>query len=291
MMTGCHGRLGRGSVATVFVVTGRITASIGNSIAASVERSQWTSDIFAWANAGWTITLPLLSTRKGWVAVPLLTPAVQSQKETMAPEDVISAQDTAAERNSEVALLAAKACGGDRSAFEQLIDQFQAEIFRMVYYRTRSRMDAEDLSQEIFMQAYKHIHRLQDPERFRAWLFTIASNRVRDFQRRKRFLSFFGMADAEAPPDTLERQVHSDPGSLERLVQREFWSELQRLAVQLSRWEREVFFLRFLDELSLREIAQVLKKSESAVKTHLYRALEKFKKSRELIGLLQGDQS
>jgi len=52
---------------------------------------------------------------------------------------------------------------------------------------------------------------------------------------------------------------------------------VQRLSNRFSSAEREVFFLRFVDELSIREIAEVLKKSESAIKTHLYRALKKFK--------------
>jgi len=187
-----------------------------------------------------------------------------------------------------VALLAARAGRGERAAFEQLIGRFQAEIFRMVYFRTRSRMDAEDLTQEIFLQAYRHLSRLHDPGRFRSWLYAIATNRVRDFLRRKRFLALFrGGEDnvVEEPPD---REPYAVPGSLDRLIQIEFWTQVDRLAAQLSRWEREVFYLRFLDQLSLREIAEILKKSESAVKTHLYRALAKFKGNRELIEILKG---
>ena len=207
----------------------------------------------------------------------------------MTPLDAPPPQAVSTDQSTEVAGLAARACGGERAAFEQLIDRFQAQIFRMVYYRTSSRMDAEDLTQEIFIQAYQHVNRLQDPKRFRAWLYTIAANRVRDFLRRRRMLSFFVTATEDEPLDIPDRQTHANPGSLDRLIQREFWSELQRLAAQLSRWEREVFFLRFIDQLSLREIAEVLNKSESAVKTHLYRALQKFKENRELIVLLQGE--
>ncbi len=58
---------------------------------------------------------------------------------------------------------------------------------------------------------------------------------------------------------------------------------------KLSRWEREVFLLKYLDQLTIREISQILNKSESAVKTHLYRAIGKFKKCPEFIQMLQGD--
>ena len=53
--------------------------------------------------------------------------------------------------------------------------------------------------------------------------------------------------------------------------------------------EREVFMLRFMDDLNIKEIAQILKKSESTIKTHLYRALAKFKKEKKLRQFLQED--
>ena len=62
-----------------------------------------------------------------------------------------------------------------------------------------------------------------------------------------------------------------------------------RFTNKLSRWEREVFHLRFLDQLGIKEIAMVLSKSESTIKTHLYRALHKFKETPELNSVLQGE--
>jgi len=72
------------------------------------------------------------------------------------------------------------------------------------------------------------------------------------------------------------------------LLRREFWDRLKKFAGGLSRWEREIFFLRFLDQLTIREIAEALQKSESAVKTHLYRAVNKFKNDREMALLMEG---
>ncbi len=64
--------------------------------------------------------------------------------------DLLSSQSGAGGSSQQVALLTGKAQNGDRAAFEQLIGLFHEEIFRMVYYRTQSRMDAEDLTQDIF---------------------------------------------------------------------------------------------------------------------------------------------
>jgi RNA polymerase sigma-70 factor (ECF subfamily) len=177
----------------------------------------------------------------------------------------------------EVTSLAEKARNGDRSAFETLVGLFHGEVFRMVYYRTRSRMDAEDLTQDIFLSAYKNLGSLKDLERFRPWLFRIAVNRVHDFHRRKRFLAFFGITNEEDEPERGDREIHDNPQALDQLLKHEFWSMVANLSKRFSPMEREVFMLRFMDQLGLREIAEILHKSESAVKTHLYRALKKFK--------------
>ena len=66
-------------------------------------------------------------------------------------------------------------------------------------------------------------------------------------------------------------------GTMDAIVRKEFWQKVETMLTQLSKMEKEVFLLRFLDDLGIKEIADVLHKSESTVKTHLYRALGKFK--------------
>jgi RNA polymerase sigma-70 factor (ECF subfamily) len=169
--------------------------------------------------------------------------------------------------------LVIQARDGNRLAFEQLINRFQGDIYRMIYYRIRARMDTEDLAQDVFVRAYRNISRIREPGKFRSWLFTIAVNRVNDYLRKKRVRSIF-----QNPPEALEQVLKED-----------FWRHVGRIAKKLSKMEREVFMLRFLDNLNINEIAQILKKSESTVKTHLYRALAKFKKEKGLRQFLQED--
>lgn len=181
---------------------------------------------------------------------------------------------------------------GRDELFERLIHLHQGAIFRMVYYRTRSRLDAEDLTQDIFLQAYKNLGSLRDSSRSRSWLFQIASNRVRDHYRKKRLLSLFGSSRFEE--DDFDRipapENGHHPGALNHLMRREFWDIVKRFTAKLSGTEREVFLLRFMDQLTIREITEVLGKSESAVKTHLYRALRKFKEDPLMIDLLEGER-
>lgn len=186
-----------------------------------------------------------------------------------------------------VTSLVERARDGDKSAFEELVDLFQEAIFRMVYYRTRSRMDAEDLTQEIFIKAFENLSKLRDLERFRTWLFRMAINRVRDFYRKKRVLAFFRTVEDDTDADLADVEIQDDPGALDYIIRQEFWQQVKSFSNMLSRLEREVFFLRFMDHLNLREIAQVMDKSESTVKTHLYRGLKKFKENSTLLQLLE----
>ena len=166
---------------------------------------------------------------------------------------------------------------GDRTAFHRLVDRYQAEIFRMIYYRTRSQMDAEDLTQDVFLRAFKHIGRLDNPQLFRSWLFRIGINRVRDHHRRNRLKSLIGMVSLD-DEDFRETEETAEPPEASQVVARkDFWNRVQHMLVSLSRLEREIFLLRFLDQLSLKEISAAMQKNENTIKTHLYRALNKVK--------------
>ncbi len=182
---------------------------------------------------------------------------------------------------------------GNRTAFEQLVELTQEEIFRMIYYRTNSRADAEDLAQEVFLQAYKKVGRLKSADQFRGWLYSIALNRVRDFHRSRRFKNLFSEWDESSDMSPSNEPHQNDAGAspLDSLAREAFWTRLTRSLEQLSRWEREVFMLRFMDQLSLREISRALTKSESTVKTHLYRALKKLKSDASLFELLKEESA
>ena len=159
----------------------------------------------------------------------------------------------------------------------------------MIYYRIRARMDDEDLTKDVFIRAFRSISRLREPDRFRSWLFRIAVNRVNDYLRKKRVRSIFKSSDENPDIQPEATQFQEQPEALEQVLKEDFWRQIGRIAKKLSKMEREVFMLRFLDHLNINEIAQTLKKSESTVKTHLYRALAKFKKEKALRQFLQED--
>lgn len=189
--------------------------------------------------------------------------------------------------SAQLVLLVNQAKDGNRSAFAQLIDQFQADVYRMVYYRIRSRADAEDIAQDVFLKAYQKISSIKDASRFRGWLFSITLNRIRDFQRKKRFRSLFKAEDENIESQPPLETGTDQPDALDHVLREDFWRQIRLILNKLSKMEREVFLLRFFDHLNINEIAGALKKNESTIKTHLYRALAKFKKEPGIRQLLK----
>lgn len=196
-----------------------------------------------------------------------------------------------ADASAELAQWVEKAKAGNKMAFERLIGLFHEQIFRMVYFRTHSEMDAEDLTQEIFLKAFNNVSGLKEIHRFKSWLFTIASNRVRDFYRKKKFQKLFSPIKESDKEGLSDSGTDANPDALNDLMRKDFWMKVKLLLKKLSKMEKEVFLLRYMDNLSIKEVSQVMKKNESTVKTHLYRALGKFRKEPSMRQFLEGDSA
>jgi RNA polymerase sigma-70 factor (ECF subfamily) len=187
----------------------------------------------------------------------------------------------ATEKNKNMALkvaaLADKAKQGNRWSFQELVSIFQEDVYRLVYYRTFSQMDAEDITQEVFVQAYRKLKNLNETQKFRAWLYTIAVNRCNDFLRKRKYLSLLRVRSAREQ-EFMEEGKGTGNEYNDFIAKKRFWEHVRTLLDKLSAMEREVFTLRFMDHQNINEIAAILNKSESTVKTHLYRALNKARK-------------
>ena len=186
----------------------------------------------------------------------------------------------ATEKNNialKVSALAEKARDGNRMSFQELVSIFQEDIHRLVYYRTYSQMDAEDITQEVFVQAYSKLKSLNDTQRFRPWLYSIAVNRCNDFLRKRKLLSLLQFKSAQEQ-EFMDTGKGMSNNYNETIAKKIFWKQVRSLLDKLSAMEREVFTLRFMDHRNINEIAVILDKSESTVKTHLYRALNKVRK-------------
>ena len=155
-----------------------------------------------------------------------------------------------------------------------MVGIFQEDIYRLAYFRTFSQMDAEDLTQDVFEQAYRKMNSLQDPQRFRAWLYSIAVNRCNDFLRRRKYLALLQRRTAQEQ-DFMDTGTEINNSYNEKIEKKRFWKQVKTMLHKLSAMERQVFTLRFMDHRNINEIAAILDKNESTIKTHLYRALNK----------------
>ena len=183
--------------------------------------------------------------------------------------------------------LVQKGKSGDGGCLEKLVNLFHRDIFRLIYYRVGSRMEAEDLTQDTFLEMSRSLTRLRDPASFKAWLYRIALNKVRDFHRKKRVRAFLFRTKLPGDMETDQNPV----SPLGQMMAKEFWQEFHNMTQKMSPKEREVFMLRYVDQLGIREIAETMERSESTIKTHLYRALKKFKSAPGFCVLLKGSVS
>jgi RNA polymerase sigma-70 factor (ECF subfamily) len=167
---------------------------------------------------------------------------------------------------------------GDIHAFEELHRRYVGSIFRLVRRKLGDALLAEDIAQETFLKALRMMDRVDDSFNFGGWVHTVARNLCYDeLRRRQRDLRVDEGDDEEGSllaglPSTSKS---FDPVLVQESneVRRQVWTVAQRLPEKY----RLVLTLRELQGLSYRRIAVILKMSESAVETLLYRARLRFK--------------
>jgi RNA polymerase sigma-70 factor, ECF subfamily len=186
-------------------------------------------------------------------------------------ERAVSSEETEAERSRVIALVEL-ARGGDSEAFGQLYDHYQGSVYRFVFYRTRSQTLAEDLTSETFLRALRNMggFRWQGKD-FGAWLMTIARNLCTDH---------FKAGRTRLELTTEDMGVHDDATEgPENAVLAGFTHEVLLDGLrQLSDEQRDCLIMRFLQGLSIAETAQVLGRSEGAVKQLQLRAVRNLAK-------------
>jgi RNA polymerase sigma-70 factor (ECF subfamily) len=158
------------------------------------------------------------------------------------------------------ALLAVRCQLGEREAFDALIRRWAEPLRRYVARVAGDAQAAEELVQEIWLRVVQGIGRLQDPLKFRPWLFGIAHRRLMDELRGR-----YAPQAAEVELDALAAEA---PDADRELVAR----ELERGLARLPAGERDVLSLFYLEELSLADVAQVLAVPVGTVKSRLFRA-------------------
>ena len=162
---------------------------------------------------------------------------------------------------------------GNLEAFDQLLDKYHKPIVNFIYRIVNNAGEAEELAQEVFLRIHRARHGYEPKAKFASWIYRIAANLSLKEAGRKRRMRFWapkpnGNEDSwpeqEAIPDPL-------PDAERRLISSEMGKVIRRAIQALPRKEMVALVLRRYEELSYKEIAEVMGCTEAAVKTYIHR--------------------
>jgi RNA polymerase sigma-70 factor (ECF subfamily) len=161
--------------------------------------------------------------------------------------------------------LIARARRKDVEAYNLLVSRWEKRVFNYLLRLVRSREDALDLSQDVFLKAYQNLGKLDDPDRFGPWLFRIGHNEAVSFLRRQR------------PEDELP-EIGTEPARF-RMFPVELSVAVRTALNRLTPEQREVVLLKVYEGFKFEEMAEVLDCPVSTAKSRLYAALEVLKET------------
>ena len=166
---------------------------------------------------------------------------------------------------------------GDEAVFKQVFEAYKDRIFNTILYMVQSNDEAEDLTQEVFVEVFLSIENFNAQSKLYTWIYRIATNKALNHLRfkkaKKRFgslLSIFNLSPADEVPDF----VH--PGIL--LENKELSQSLHQAIDKLPDKQKTAFILRQLEDLSYAEIAEVMQTSIPSVESLLFRAKQNLQK-------------
>jgi RNA polymerase sigma-70 factor (ECF subfamily) len=161
------------------------------------------------------------------------------------------------------------AANGDVTAWEPLVLTHQQAVYRLAYLLLGDPDDAEDIAQETFLRAWKHLKRFDATRPLRPWLLSIASNLASNRRRSAgRYFAAITRAFRDEPTSvTIEEK------SSQHLQANDLWKAVQTLNLP----DQQIVYLRYFLDLSVAETAEVLQVAEGTVKSRMSRALEKLR--------------
>jgi RNA polymerase sigma-70 factor, ECF subfamily len=174
---------------------------------------------------------------------------------------------------------------GDVDAFEYFVVTYQKRITRFVYTLLRDPAEADGITQDVFVKAFRALPEFQGQSAFETWLTRIAINAVRDHIRRRKPVVSFSELRGDPDDDGPELPAAFDPAdgtSPERdLLSRDIRHRIAEALVALSPRQRAVFVMKHYEEKSIAEIGEATGLDEGTIKSHLFRAARKLRERLE----------
>ena len=183
--------------------------------------------------------------------------------------------------------LVRRAQNDDHWAIEQLVLRYQKKVYQIAYQMLAGdEQEAQDLTQDTFLKAFRNIKRFKGNASFYTWLYRIVINTCLDARRRRRrWKEIFFPWRLERPKEetcTSSLEDYPDPDKnanpLSMAGKRQLEQDLKKVMNTLSERQRDIFQLKIFHEMSIPEIAQMMNLAEGTVKTHLFRATQVIQK-------------
>lgn len=168
---------------------------------------------------------------------------------------------------------------GDETAFKYLVDSYKDRVYNTAIGIVQNAEDAEDVTQEVFIQVYRSIHNFKGESKLSTWLYRIATTRALDLLRSRKSKKRFGLlqrlfGDENEP--VFELPDFNHPGVA--LDRKENAARLFKAINQLPENQKVAFTLHKIEDLSYQEISEIMKTSLPAVESLMHRAKQNLKK-------------
>lgn len=156
--------------------------------------------------------------------------------------------------------------------FERIVLNHQRQIYRTLLFLVRDPDVADSLTQDCFLRAFRNLSSFRCRSKVSTWLMRIAINLAQDHNRNRRLVFWRRLKRIDYIDMTQVADTQHSPE--DALMTGELADAVGRALEKLSDRQRAVFMMRFIDDMALEEIAEVLQLGVGTVKTHLYRALD-----------------
>ncbi|MBE6622660.1 MAG: sigma-70 family RNA polymerase sigma factor [Ruminococcaceae bacterium] len=197
---------------------------------------------------------------------------------------------TKKEELSEDAKLVFAAIDGDNDAFGKLLEKYSSFVYRTVFYDIKSKEDAEDISQEVFIKAYKALANFRSDSEFSTWIYRICKNTIYDYIRkssREKSIPLSEMSSGDENDRIYD--IPDDSGKYDpekTYISKETADIVNDAISSLSEEHKSIILMRDIEGYSYGEIADILSIEEGTVKSRLSRARNSLKKKLENLKML-----
>ncbi|MBU9720176.1 MULTISPECIES: RNA polymerase sigma factor SigW [Bacillaceae] len=168
---------------------------------------------------------------------------------------------------------------GDQQAFSELVEIYKDKVYQVAYRMLGNAHEAQDVAQEAFLRAYTNLETYDINRKFSTWLFRIATNLAIDRIRKKK--PDFHLEDQVAGTEDLNyySQIATDEALPEdQVVKFEMQEWVQNEIMMLPPKYRSAIILKYMEDLSLKEISEILNLPVATVKTRIHRGREALRK-------------